>query len=86
MAVEGKFSEPFGPTVDEWLRNALEGKRERLRFLEEQLGLDTAVSPGIRYQLLHRGGSAVIEAKRFNATNALMLVHSFSPANDWFDD
>lgn len=40
----------------------------------------------IRYQLLHRTASAVIEAGRFNAQNALMLVHSFSQFNEWFDD
>ena len=30
----------------------------------------------IRYQLLHRTASAVIEARRFGAHNAVMLVHS----------
>lgn len=40
----------------------------------------------IRYQLLHRTASAVIEAGRFNAPNALTLVHSFSETNEWFDD
>ena len=40
----------------------------------------------IRYQLLHRTASAIIEAKKFDTPNALMLVHSFSPKNLWFDD
>jgi ammonia channel protein AmtB len=35
---------------------------------------------------LHRTASALIEAKKFNAPNALMLVHSFSKDNMWFDD
>ena len=40
----------------------------------------------IRYQLLHRTASAILEAKRFNAFHALMLVHSFSQADKWFED
>lgn len=38
----------------------------------------------VRYQLLHRTASAIIEALRFNAKSALMLVHSFSSTNEWF--
>ena len=38
----------------------------------------------IFYQLLHRTASAVIEAERFGAVQAVMLVHSFSPSNRWF--
>ena len=40
----------------------------------------------IRYQLLHRTASALIEVKKFRALNALMLVHSFSQSNEWFSD
>ena len=40
----------------------------------------------MRYQLLHRSVSAVIEAKRFNAAHAVMLVHSFSQSHQWFED
>ena len=39
-----------------------------------------------KYQLLHRTASAIIEAERFNANHALMLVHSFSLANEWYGD
>jgi len=28
----------------------------------------------------------LLEAKRFNASNALMLVHSFSQTDEWFED
>jgi hypothetical protein len=44
------------------------------------------VPVSIRYQLLHRAASAVIEADRFNARHALMLVHSFSQTYEWFED
>lgn len=37
-------------------------------------------------KLLHRSASAVIEAKRFGAPHAVMLVHSFSQSHQWFED
>lgn len=40
----------------------------------------------MRYQLLHRTASAIIEAHRFNAAHAVMLVHSFSQTGEWFGD
>ena len=41
---------------------------------------------GLRYQLIHRTASAIIEAKRFNASHAVMLVHSFSQSDECFQD
>jgi hypothetical protein len=86
IMVEGKVSEPFGPTVEEWKKNYGKGKEERLRFLLNELQLSDIQMDAIRYQLLHRTASALIEAKRFNVKNALMLVHSFSQTNEGFDD
>ena len=37
----------------------------------------------VRYQLLHRTASALIEAERFDAKLAGMIVHSFSPERRW---
>jgi len=85
MAVEGKVSEPFGPTVQEWQAESSPGKVKRLAYLLSLLGL-SSVPDTIRYQLLHRTASAIIEAQRFNAAHAVMLVHSFSPSSDWFQD
>jgi hypothetical protein len=75
IAVEGKAREPFGPLVSEW--NDGPGKQARLNSLCEQLGLDPATVGGLRYQLLHRTVSALREARRYAAREALMLVHSF---------
>jgi len=86
IAVEGKVSEPFGPTVAEWLQGASPGKKIRLDYLKEQLGLTGLNIDHIRYQLLHRTVSAIIEARRFNATHAVMLVHSFSRTDEWYED
>ena len=86
IAVEGKVSEPFGPTLSEWLADGSKGKTSRLAFLRRELNLNEALAGTIRYQLIHRAGSAVIEAKRFGAAHAVMLVHSFSPSREWFQD
>ena len=86
MVVEGKVSEPFGPTVDEWLTQESKGRRTRLAYLKEKLGLADGDLSGIRYQLLHRAASAVIEAERFGASHAAMIVHSFSASDDCFTD
>ncbi len=86
IAVEGKVSEPFGPTVQEWRTEASPGKSERLNFLCQQLGIQLPVPDDLRYQLLHRTTSAIVEAKRFGAASAVMLVHSFSQTSEWFQD
>lgn len=85
VAVEGKVDEPFGPIVGEWFSNASDGKRERMAFLCETLGLAEPVPGDIHYQLLHRTASAAIEAHRFKTDAAAMIVHSFSPDRKWFD-
>jgi hypothetical protein len=85
IAVEGKVSEPFGPTVQEWQAAPSSGKTQRLAFLLNLIALPSV--PGTtRYQLLHRTASAIIEAHRFNAAHAVMLVHSFSQSREWFPD
>jgi hypothetical protein len=83
--IEGKVEEAFGETVADWSHNASAGKVERLSYLCEMLGL-AVCPPAVRYQLLHRTVSALIEAERFNASLAGMIVHSFSPELRWFDD
>ena len=77
--IEGKVDEPFGPTVAEWLHDASPGKRIRLEAVCGLLGLPAEPDGDVRYQLLHRTAAAVIEADRFAAGAAAMIVHSFSP-------
>ncbi|MGH7812835.1 MAG: DUF6946 family protein [Candidatus Binataceae bacterium] len=91
ICVEGKIKEPFGELVKDWFEPAAggipsDGKKERLTFLLEKLGLTRNQVDNIRYQLLHRTASALTEAERFGAKIALMLVHSFSPTHEWFKD
>lgn len=78
IMVEGKVEESFGPTLDEWLREASNGKTERLKFLLQKLGLPKQPDGTTRYQLLHRGASAVITGEQYRARAAVLLVHSFS--------
>ena len=86
ISIEGKIEESFGPLVGQWKENASKGKLSRLEYLAEVLGILEPIPDHIYYQLLHRTASAVIEAERFGATHAAMLVHSFSPANAGFND
>ena len=86
ITIEGKVSETFGDRLEQWSAGASDGKKERLEFLKNQLGLSRDFPSNIRYQLLHRFVSAVIEARRFNAPRAAMIVHSFSQDDEGFDD
>jgi hypothetical protein len=86
IMVEGKVSEPFGPTLKDWQKDGSAGKKKRLGLLLDILGLTGELPPTIRYQLLHRTASAMLTAKKFNAGYAVMVVHSFSPQHKWLKD
>lgn len=86
VTIEGKAGEEFNKTIDEWLKKDSDGKRDRLAFLTKTLGLGSVPSGNIRYQLLHRTASALLEAKRWRINTALMLVQSFAESeNSWPD-
>ena len=86
ICVEGKVSESFGEPVSEWSKPVSKGKQVRLDYLCKILELQKEDTLSIRYQLLHRTVSALLEAGRFSASSALMLVHSFSQKQQGFDD
>jgi len=92
VTVEGKKdSDDFDDTVEAWFKEAkTEGARDnrtkRLGGIYDELGLTNPDADKIRYQLLHRAAAAVIEAKRFNADCAAMVVQSFSPQHQGFED
>jgi len=87
IAVEGKVSEPFGPTVGAWRRERSDNREKRLLFLCNELGLDADSLPDdVRYQLLHRAVSAIEVARAFATRNAVLLVHSFSPRRKGWED
>ena len=76
MAVEAKVDEEFGDTLESWDTDS-PNKQERLRYLHELLKCETSLPPVVRYQLVHRTASALIEAGRIGATYAVMMVQSF---------
>ena len=82
--IEGKVDEAFGPTVGQQMTDASPGKLERLEYVSKLLGIDNCPTD-IQYQLLHRTASALIEAEKLFATDAAMIVHSFSPEQRHFD-
>ena len=86
LGVEGKVDEPFGPLVDDWDPSSIPGKTQRLAFLCEKLGLDPTEVGDLRYQLLHRTVGAILEAERFGAATAALVIHSFSGVNAGVDD
>ena len=85
IAVEGKVTETFGETLEKWNAEGSASKKKRFSFLANLLNLDS-IPKTIRYQLLHRSASAILEAQKFNAKYAVMLVHSFSPELLWLED
>ena len=89
LGIEAKVDETFGPTVSEWLSQS-EGtdqkRRERLKSLCGLLRLELGHVSDLRYQLIHRTASAIIEAKRYHSTEAMVIVESFCPKKSWFND
>ena len=78
MMVEGKAREDFGPLVGDWAKNtSSQGVRARLGHIMQSIGLGQPPPDDVRYQLLHRSASAVIEAKRFHAPFAAVVIQSF---------
>ena len=86
ICIEGKVAESFGELISKWGPDSSPGKRKRFDYLVGLLGIEAEDLADIYYQLLHRTASAIIEAKRFHATTALMLVHSFSQEHMWFPE
>lgn len=78
VMVEGKARENFDDLLGDWKkRTSPQGVKARLADIAEHIGLTTRIPDEIRYQLLHRTASAVIEAKRFHAPYAAMIIQSF---------
>lgn len=84
IAVEGKVNESFGEPLSTWKQGWSNGKQERLAFLQTKLG--RSFPDTMRYQLIHRAGSAVLLAEQYHAKYAMMIVQSFSPTRKHFDD
>lgn len=97
LAVEGKADEVFAGRVSSWVRGdqpdghlslpPRPSRKRRLAFLAKHLGLGISTQSDLRYQLLHRTVSAVLEAQLHGAVAAVVLVHAFGPDSpeNWSD-
>lgn len=85
IGIEGKVDEPFGPLVGDW-RDGSPGKKRRLKSLCSMLVLCPDAVDELRYQLFHRTAAVLLEAQRYEADAAMMLVHSFSEQAAGFAD
>lgn len=89
LAVEGKVDEPFASRVSAWVRGeqrapSMRGeprptRLRRLEFLSKHLSNVISPDSSVRYQLLHRTVSAVLEAQLHGAAAAIVLIHVFGP-------
>ena len=80
LSVEGKATESFGEITADWLNTPKpNGRKDRLTYLCEQLGLNASDVLPLRYQLLHRTVAALLEAQAWRADVAVMLVQHFAP-------
>ncbi len=97
VGVEGKANEVFGPRVSAWTRGdnkqhsagaPLRASRvKRLKFLGKHLGRAIDPNSELRYQLLHRTVSVVLEAQLHGAALGVVVVHAFgADAPDNCDD
>ena len=86
VSVHGKARETFGELVSTWLSKPGDWKKSRLEGLcaDMELCLDTARD--LRYELIQRTAATRYEAEQRGAQVALMLVHSFSPDDQSFDE
>lgn len=84
VAVEAKAGEEFDKPLEEW--NTSVGTAKRLKFLRGVLNLIEEPPSSLRYQLLHRTASAVLEARRWGLAHAVMLVQVFGESKtSWTD-
>lgn len=81
ISVDGKGRESFGISVKEWFAGKPAGKEKRLRYICEQLEIPFPPPDELKYSLLQRATSAVIEARRFKAPLAVLMIHSFSSSD-----
>ncbi|MBC8143500.1 MAG: hypothetical protein H7Y38_18885 [Armatimonadetes bacterium] len=86
IAVEGGTDAGFGADLARWQRETPSGRKTRLAFLSELLGVALPLPDDLRYLFLARLASAVIEAERFHAGAATLLIHSFSAGNTGFEE
>jgi len=85
IVVDDADSKPIGPTVGEWQATATPGT-DRWAALCGLLEVSAACEPSIRYRLFHPTAAALIEARRFFAIGAAVIVQAFDTSRSSFGD
>jgi hypothetical protein len=85
LGIEAKVTETFGNRVSEW-DDGSPGKSQRLSGMLKLLCLDVVAARPLRYQLIHRTVATVLEAERYGAGDAAMIVQSFDSHRTGFSD
>jgi hypothetical protein len=91
LTVEAKARETFGDeSLDGWLvaggtDASRKNRADRWRHIRENLPLAESFGR-IRYQILHRCASAVIEAKRLRCAHAAFVVQAFNTPDTSFQE
>lgn len=86
LSIEAKVDEGFDKSIARWLADQSAGKQARLAKLLALFNISGSNVDALRYQLFHRTASAILEARRYRATEAAMIVQSWSPQLHGFDD
>ena len=76
VGIEGKVSEPFGDYVFQW-NDGSPGRATRVAASLKQLGMADDIAGGLRYRLIHRTVTTLLEAQTIGAREAAMLIQSF---------
>ena len=85
VAIEQNAGQPAGSTVGESQAETPTG-RERREALWSLLEIDRDGDPTVPDRLIHRTAGALLEARRFFAIGAAVIVHSAGAAQDSFAD
>ena len=87
IAVEGKAAEPFGDEHRrEWRASRAPGDASAWPICSRFSAFDDERPRADPLPTAASHSLSVIEARRFGARHAVMLVHSFSPNDAWFAD
>lgn len=84
--VDASVNDSFGPSIGDLQEGATAGRRERWTALCDLLEIQEQCDESIRHQLLHRTATALLEARRFFARGAAVIVHSFGRSSHGFGD
>jgi hypothetical protein len=76
VGVAGKVNEPFGDYVSQW-NDGSPGRATRLAASIKQLGMTAEIAASLRYRLIHRTVSILLEAQTIGARKTVMLIQSF---------